>query len=79
MVVGHKKFKHEGIKYECDQCDYKAAQPGKLKYHQQRKQDGVKYSCPHCGQWFTTPHTVENISNLSLRVFANIAICMGIR
>ena len=35
MVVRHKKIKHEGITYDCNQCDYKGAQPGTLKYHQQ--------------------------------------------
>ena len=32
----HKKSKHEGIRYDCHLCDYKATQKGDLKRHIQR-------------------------------------------
>ena len=35
-LIIHKKSKHEGIKYLCDQCEYKS-----------RKQ-GITYDCDNC-------------------------------
>ena len=32
----HKKSKHEGIRYDCHLCDYKATQKGDLKRHIRR-------------------------------------------
>ena len=29
----HKQYKHEGIRYTCDQCDFMATQSGHLKRH----------------------------------------------
>ena len=39
---------HEGIKYECDQCDYQAAQQTNLKTHTMSVHEGSKYQCDLC-------------------------------
>ena len=38
---------HEGIKYNCDQFDYKATQKHKLEIHKESQQEGIKYDCDH--------------------------------
>ena len=44
----HFKSKHEGVKYPCYQCDYKATQKGNLLTHLKSKHEGVKYPCDQC-------------------------------
>ena len=39
---------HQGIKYPCDQCDYKATQKGDLLTHLKSIHEGVKYPCDQC-------------------------------
>ena len=39
----HKKTKHEGMKYDCDQCDSSVTTQSYLGIHKQSKHDGVKY------------------------------------
>ena len=36
------------MKYDCNQCDYKAAQQGSLTHHIQSVHEGVKYNCYQC-------------------------------
>ena len=38
----HKNVKHEGVTYDCDLCDYKAAQPGDLMRHKKSKHEGTE-------------------------------------
>ena len=44
----HKKSKHDGIRYQCNQCVYSASQRSKLNQHVASKHDGVTYSCDQC-------------------------------
>ena len=39
---------HEGIKYHCDQCDYKATLKSNLKKHNMSIHEGIKYQCDQC-------------------------------
>ena len=39
---------HEGVKYDCNQCDYKATQQTNLSQHQKEIHEGVKYNCTQC-------------------------------
>ena len=38
---------HEGIKYQCDFCDYKATQKNALKTHKMSVHEGIRYQCDH--------------------------------
>ena len=40
--------KHEGTKFLCDQCDYKAARFSSVKQHKEYVHEGVKYHCDQC-------------------------------
>ena len=40
--------------FACDTCNYKAAQPGDLKQHQQNVHEGMKYACDKCDYKATT-------------------------
>ena len=37
VVVTHKKSKHDGMWYDCDHCDYQAAQQSGLAIHNKIK------------------------------------------
>ena len=50
----HLKSKHGGIKYPCDQCDFKATQKSNLLTHLKSKHEGVKYPCDQCDYKATT-------------------------
>ena len=39
---------HEGVKFECSHCEYKANRSCDLKTHIQAIHDGIKYKCKHC-------------------------------
>ena len=43
----HTMSVHEGIKYKCDYCEYKAVQKGNLKRHTMSVHEGIKYQCDH--------------------------------
>ena len=38
----HIEYHHEGIVYNCDQCDYKAVSRNKLMYHYQGRHEDVE-------------------------------------
>jgi len=44
----HIKTKHEGIKHQCQQCDYQANWPDKLQLHIKIKHEGIKFQCQQC-------------------------------
>ena len=44
----HRRSIHEGIRYFCDYCDFKATTQGHLKIHRQSKHEGILYSCNNC-------------------------------
>ena len=46
--MSHIKSKHEGVRYPCDQCDYRATQKSLLLNHIKAKHEGVKYPCEQC-------------------------------
>ena len=45
---------HDGIKYQCDQSDYKAAQQSYIKTHKKSIHEGIKYHCDQCDYKATT-------------------------
>ena len=44
----HLKSVHEGVKYPCNQCNYKATLKDSLQKHIKAIHDGVKYPCVKC-------------------------------
>ena len=46
----------KGVKFSCDQCDYKATRKGSLKTHIQSVHEKVRYSCNQCDHQAST-HT----------------------
>ena len=44
----HIMSQHEGIRYSCDQCSYKAARKGYLKIHFESEHEGICFTCDQC-------------------------------
>ena len=44
----HIKTIHDGVKFLCAQCDYKATQKDNLLTHIKTKHEGVKFPCAQC-------------------------------
>ena len=61
----HKLSIQEGVKCECDQCDYEATLLNNLKRHKLSLHVGVKYKCDQCD------HKATNESNFSF-FFCNL-------
>lgn len=53
-LLDHILSKHEGVRYVCKYCGYKATQPSNLKRHIKYKHEGLRYECPHCESQLTT-------------------------
>ena len=43
---------HEGIKYNCDQCEYKTTEQGHLRKHKRSIHEGVKNNTQQSGNNF---------------------------
>ncbi len=52
MII-HKKIKHGGLRYNCDQCDYHATIQNCLIQHKLTKHERVRYNCDKCDDVFT--------------------------
>merc|ERR1711884_758069 len=44
----HIKSVHEGQKFQCPQCEYKATRKGHLQTHIKSVHEGQKFHCPQC-------------------------------
>ena len=47
-LLTHVQSKHEGVRFPCDQCDYKAVQKPSLVRHIKTVHEGVKFPCEEC-------------------------------
>jgi hypothetical protein len=47
-ILNHKQAQHEGVRYGCNQCDYKAPYNGQLTKHKQDQHEGVRFGCDQC-------------------------------
>ena len=52
-LTRHKQT-HEGVRYPCNQCDYKATLSSNLITHIKSQHEGVRYPCQHCDYKATT-------------------------
>ena len=48
----HIKSTHEGVKYNCEQCDFQASRQDHLRRHMMVKHGGLKYVCQKCDKQF---------------------------
>ena len=53
-IVEHIMSKHEGVRWECEYCGYKATQLSNLNRHIKYKHKGLRYPCPNCDKQLTT-------------------------
>lgn len=44
----HIKSVHEGLKFQCPQCEHKATRERNLHMHIKSVHEGLKFQCPHC-------------------------------
>ena len=58
-MQGHKRAKHDGIRFACSYCDYKATTRSHLKKHEQSVHEGVRYPCDKCGYQSSTRQTLK--------------------
>ena len=61
-LTKHNNAVHLGIKFPCDQCDYKATTPGSLRTHKRSLHEGQKVPCTQC------EHKAFDIGSLSKHV-----------
>ena len=54
----HRQYKHEGIRHQCNICDYLALTQTSLMTHQEINHRGNRYSCSLCG------HIASNMNDL---------------
>ena len=59
----HKQSVHEGVKYPCRQCDYKATSKGNLTQHKRVVHEGVKYPCRQCDHKATSKGHLDNLDD----------------
>jgi predicted RNA-binding Zn-ribbon protein involved in translation (DUF1610 family) len=57
------KSKHESVRYQCDQCDYKASQQSNLTTHKKAMHEGVRYTCDQCGFTATQQSSLSTHKN----------------
>ena len=53
-LSSHKLWYHDGVKYDCNHCDYNATDVINLKRHKLSQHDGIKYDCNDCDYKATT-------------------------
>ena len=57
----HKQAVHEGVTYDCNQCDYKATLKANLKAHIESKHEGIrKFACNFCDYRYSAKHNLKN-------------------
>ena len=47
-LIVHIRNIHEGVKFDCDQCDFKAGTPSVLNVHRKAEHEGFTYECDKC-------------------------------
>ena len=61
----HKKVQHEGLRYPCDTCEFKAKSKPSLKLHINAIHKGLRISCKHCEKTVTAPGNLSNHIKIS--------------
>ena len=50
----HKRAVHEGVTYQCSECDYQSTSKSSLAHHKRAVHEGVKYQCSECDHQSTS-------------------------
>ena len=50
---------HEGVNFQCNQCESKFTHQGILKRHKMSVHEGVKYLCNQCDSKFTRQDSLK--------------------
>ena len=58
----HVAINHDGTRYPCDNCEYKATTKSYLKKHKQSKHEGMRYSCDDCEYSATSQYLLKKHS-----------------
>ena len=66
--TSNQNMKHEGVKYPCDQCDYKATQKQFLLEHEKSKHEGVMFSCDQCEYKQHRSDICQDMKNQNMKV-----------
>ena len=64
-LLNHIKSVHQGVKFSCNQCNYKARQKGHLLRHRKSMHEGVKFSCDQCNYDATKKNSLLTHMTLS--------------
>jgi len=59
LTIHLKESKHEGIRYQCDQCSSSYMIHGELKKHKRRVHEGVPFTCDECTFVSSFPESVR--------------------
>ena len=44
---------HEGVRYDCNQCEYQATTQSNLKVHIKSLHEGAEYACDQCDKKYS--------------------------
>ena len=55
----HKMNRHDGIRHQCDKCDYEATLKSNMKVHKQAMHEGISYNCDLCRYVSSTSRTLS--------------------
>jgi C2H2-type zinc-finger domain/Zinc finger, C2H2 type len=47
-LTKHKMSRHQGVRFACDMCEYRATTPKNLRTHKMAKHDKIRYPCKQC-------------------------------
>ena len=59
----HTKYKHEGMRHPCDQCEHAATTAGHLKKHIENIHEGVRYLFNQCMYAATSKSNLKSHKN----------------
>ena len=79
MLQKHKESIHEGIRYSCYICYYKATTLSSLTQHKKSIHDGIRYSCNICDCKATQLGNLMSHKNQFMKLSDILAIFVIIR
>ena len=78
-VYEHKKIKHEGVRYPCSECDYKAGCLCNLRQHTESTHKGVRYYFGQCQSSFSGERSLKRHKRTLTKVLGILVINANFR